>query len=188
MNIETLKEKAADAEAEAQRAAKAFKAAPDQKTHSAKDVAAQLAENAREALAAAEQQARDVERAGKLKRLGDMKRAASVATLLRDCNDDIAAIVKAEQLVRDAVTRLADRVAKHSDIVGAAYTLANELGTPIGDLEARAQEIKMVDVFALQAEVQRALRDKYTGSPRGFGLTVGIAVGAVGPVNDWLVF
>src|SRR4051812_20601355 len=110
MNLESLKDKLADAEAEAARAAQAFKTAPDTKTLSAKEVTAQLAANAKDTLAAAEQKARDAERAVKLEQLAKLKRQATVPALVQACADDVAAIVKAEQLIRDAVARLAVRV------------------------------------------------------------------------------
>jgi hypothetical protein len=188
MNLDKLRDQVADAEAEAQRADKAFKVSPDPKTHQSKVISAQLAENAREALATAEQRARDAERAVKLEQLAKLKQGASVPTLLKACSDDVAAIVNAEQLIRDAVTRMADRVNAHNDTLGAAYQLANEIGAPIGDLEAKAQQIKMVDIFELQAEVQRALRAKHTGDGRGSGFSVGRAVGSVDSLRDWLVF
>ncbi len=128
MKLEKLKEKAADAKADAERAARAFKATPSAQTLADKEITAQLAANADEAVAREEEGIASAELAAKRTAFAATLERASVANWQTAAEPKLEAITKAAANLRALYAELVAMATEQGRASSEAARLGSELG------------------------------------------------------------
>ena len=152
MNLESLKSAAQDARAEAQRTALAFKKCPDTKTLAAKEIAAQLAANADEAVEFEEKRIESEAHADLVRKRDAAAVRADRVRVLAEMEPEVKELAGIITQLEPIVRRITEKVADQNDAVFELSNYMNVLGEP--------HTARTLDRFDVRAAVVDRLRSQ----------------------------